>query len=44
MNHTQESKQNLQSDEIWFKKTNYPSKWLSERSIKIINDILKKNK
>jgi len=25
-------------------KTNYPSKWLSERSIKIINDILKKNK
>ena len=43
MTHTQESKQNLQSDELWFVKTNYPANWLSKRSIDIINKIMQKN-
>jgi predicted transcriptional regulator len=39
MSHTQESKQNLQSDELWFSKSNYMYKYLSERSKKIIEKI-----
>lgn len=38
MSHTQQSKQNSQSEfEYWFKKNNYPAEWLSEKSKEIIN-------
>ena len=43
MNRTQESKQNSQSDILWFNKTNYMSKYLDEKSKKIINQIKNRN-
>jgi len=43
MNHTKQLKPHSQSDEIWFKKTNYPEKWLSKKSKDIINKINQKN-
>ena len=43
MSHTQESKPNSQSNELWFNKTNYMSKYLDEKSKKIINQIKNKN-
>ena len=39
MSHTQESKPRSQSDELWFSKTNYMAKYLSEKSNQIINKI-----
>lgn len=39
----EESKHHLQSDELWFIKNNYPGKWLSEKSKKIIEQIKNKN-
>ena len=42
MNHIQESKQTLQSEELWFSKTNYMAKFLSEKSKTIIDKINKK--
>tara|TARA_R110002020_G_scaffold153311_3_gene332707 strand:- start:413 stop:547 length:135 start_codon:yes stop_codon:yes gene_type:complete len=44
MNHTQESKQNCQSDKLWFQISNYPRDWLSEKSVKIIKRIIKNKK
>lgn len=43
MNHTKQSKPLSQSDDIWFKKTNYPGEWLSKKSKDIINQINQKN-
>ena len=43
MNHTKQSKPHSQSDDIWFKKTNYPGEWLSKKSKDIINQINQKN-
>ena len=43
MNHTKQSKLHSQSDDIWFKKTNYPGEWLSKKSKDIINQINQKN-
>lgn len=40
MSHTQQSKQNSQSEfKYWFEKNNYPGKWLSEKSKEIIKKI-----
>ena len=39
----EESKQNLQSNEFWFQKSNYAAKWLSKESKKIIKQIKNKN-
>jgi len=39
----EESKQNLQSNEFWFQKSNYAAKWLSKESKKIIKKIKNKN-
>lgn len=43
MNHTQELKQNLQSEKLWFFKSNYMAKFLSKESNKIIEKIKNKN-
>ena len=43
MNYTKQSKSHSQSDDIWFKKTNYPGEWLSKKSKDIINQINQKN-
>ena len=43
MNRIQESKQTLQSEELWFSKTNYMAKFLNEKSNQIIEKINKKN-
>ena len=43
MSHTQESKQNSQSNELWFSKSNYMAKFLSKKSNEIINKINNKN-
>ena len=43
MSHTQESKENLQSNNLWFQKSNYMGKFLSEKSKEIINKLNKKN-
>jgi len=43
MNHTEQLKHHSQSDDIWFKKTNYPGEWLSKKSKDIINQINQKN-
>ena len=43
MSHTQESKQNLQSEKLCFNKTNYMAKYLSKKSNKIIEKIKNKN-
>lgn len=43
MSHTQESKQNLLSKDLWFKKENYMSKFLNKKSKSIINKIKNKN-
>ncbi len=43
MSHTQESKQNLQSEKLWFYKSNYMAKFLSKKSNKIIEKIKNKN-
>jgi hypothetical protein len=42
MSHTNQSKPLSQSDELWFKKSNYPDKWLSAKSKEIINKIKQK--
>ncbi len=43
MNHTHQSKPHSQSDtELWFKKSNYMSEFLSEGSKRIINKIKEK--
>ena len=43
MNLTQESKQNLQSEKLWFYKSNYMAKFLSKKSNKLIEKIKNKN-
>ena len=43
MNHMKQSKLRSQSDNIWFKKTNYTGDWLSEKSKKIIKQLNEKN-
>jgi len=43
MSHTRQSKLTSTSD-LWFQKNNYMSKFLSDRSIEIINRINKKIK
>lgn len=40
---TKQSKHHSQSDDIWFKKTNYPGEWLSTKSKNIINQLKNKN-
>ena len=42
MSHTRQSKLNSMSDQ-WFQKSNYMSKFLSDKSIEIINKINKKH-
>ena len=45
MSHTQQSKQNSQSEfKYWFEKNNYPAEWLSEKSKEIIKKLKMKNK
>jgi hypothetical protein len=37
------SKHHSQYKKIWFVKSNYPSKWLSKKSLEIIDNIIKKH-